>query len=181
MFTNDLIAGYYSVAEKIFLATRQLPVMFSQGLYPPLCELMQKGKMSTQSFFRSVYVPFLLLMLLAGVLLFSFAPFIISLFLGADSGNAVLLLRLFCIGPLIVCLHIPASQLLMAANQKKSYLRVLTAGTVLNIICNLLLVQVWGPVGTTVTVLLTELFITVGFNRELYKNKLAGYLSARAN
>lgn len=181
LFTNDLIAGYYSVAEKIFLATRQLPVMFSQAVYPPLCQLMQKGKMSTQSFFRSVYVPFLLLMLLAGVLLFSFAPFIISLFLGADSGNAVLLLRLFCLGPLIVCLHIPASQLLMAANQKKSYLRVLTAGTLLNIICNLLLVQVWGQVGTTVTVLLTELFITVGFNRELYKNKLAGYLSARAN
>ncbi len=181
LFTNDLIAGYYSVAEKIFLATRQLPVMFSQAVYPPLCQLMQKGKMATQSFFRSVYVPFLLLMLLAGLLLFSFAPFIISLFLGADSGNATLLLRLFCLGPLIVCLHIPASQLLMAANQKKSYLRVLTAGTVLNIICNLLLVQVWGPVGTTVTVLLTELFITVGFNRELYKNKLAGYLGAGAN
>ncbi|OQP57861.1 oligosaccharide flippase family protein [Niastella populi] len=181
LFTNDLIAGYYSVAEKIFLAARQLPVMFSQAVYPPLCQLMQKGKMSTQSFFRSVYIPFLLLMLLAGLLLFGFAPFIISLFLGADSGNAVLLLRLFCFGPLIVCLHIPASQLLMAANQKKSYLRVLTAGAMLNMIGNLLLVQVWGPVGTTVTVLLTELFITVGFNRALYKNKLAGYLSAGAN
>jgi PST family polysaccharide transporter len=180
LFTNDLIAGYYSVAEKIFLATRQIPVMFSQAIYPPLCQLMQKGKMSTQSFFRAVYIPFLLLMLLAAILLFSFASFIISLFLGPDNGNAVLLLRLFCLGPVIVCLHIPASQLLMAANQKKSYLRVLTAGTVLNIICNLLLVQVWGPVGTTVTVLLTELFITVGFNRALYKNKLAGYLSTRA-
>lgn len=180
LFTNDLVAGYYSVAEKIFLATRQLPVLFSQAIYPPLCQLMQKGKMSTQSFFRAVYVPFFLLMLLAGVLLFSFAPFIISLFLGADSGNAVLLLRLFCLGPVIVCLHIPAGQLLMAASQKKTYLRVLTAGTVLNIICNLLLVQVWGPAGTTITVLLTELFITVGFNLALYKNNLAGYISARA-
>jgi PST family polysaccharide transporter len=180
LFTNDLVAGYYSVAEKIFLATRQLTVLFSQAIYPPLCQLMQKGKMSTQSFFRAVYVPFFLLMLLAVVVLFSFAPFIISLFLGADSGNAVLLLRLFCLGPVIVCLHIPASQLLMAANQKKIYLRVLTAGTVLNIICNLLLVQVWGPVGTTITVLLTELFIMVGFNLALYNNKLAGYISARA-
>jgi len=180
LFTSDLIAGYYSVAEKIFLATRQLPVMFSQAIYPPLCQLMQKGKTATQGFFRSVYIPFLLLMLLGGVLLFSLAPFIISLFLGANSGNAVLLLRLFCLGPVIVCLHVPASQLLMANNQKKSYLRVLTGGTILNIICNLLLVQVWGAPGTVITVLLTELFITVGFNRQLYKNKLAGYLSAGA-
>ncbi|THU33539.1 hypothetical protein FAM09_25665 [Niastella caeni] len=179
IFTNDLVAGYYSVAEKIFLASRQIPVMFSQVIYPPLCQLAQKGAASTQGFFRSVYIPFLLLVLLASVLLFGFSPFIISFFLGSEQGNAVLLLRLFCLGPLIVCLHIPASQLLMAFNQKKSYLRVLAQGTIINVICNLLLVQIWGPVGTTITVLFTELFITVGFNRELFKNKLAGFLSAR--
>jgi polysaccharide transporter, PST family len=179
LFTNDLVAGYYSVAEKIFLATRQIPVMFSQVIYPPLCQLVQKGKASTRSFFRSVYVPFLLLVLLASALLFSFSSFIILFFLGHENGTAVLLLRLFCLGPVIVCLHIPASQLLMAFNQKKNYLRVLTAGAVINVICNLLLVQLWGPVGTAISLLLTELFITVGFNRELYKNKLAGFVSAR--
>jgi polysaccharide transporter, PST family len=180
LFTNDLIAGYYSVAEKIILATRQIPVLFAQVIYPPLCQLMEKGTASTRRFFKSVYVPFLLLVLLATLLLFAFAPFIISLFLGHDSGNAVMLLRLFCLAPVIVCLHIPASQLLMAANQKKRYLRVLTWATLINLTCNLLLVQVWGSVGTVISVLLTELFITVGFNRELYKNKLAGYLSAKA-
>jgi PST family polysaccharide transporter len=178
LFTNDLVAGYYSVAEKIILATRQLPVMFSQVIYPPVCQLMEKGKEAMRSFFRSVYLPFLLLMLLAGIGLFSFSSFIISFFLGANSGNAVLLLRLFCLGPIIVCLHVPASQLLMAADHKKSYLRVLSWGTLLNIGCNLLLVQVWGSVGTAISVLLTELFITIGFNRELYSNKLAGYLRA---
>jgi PST family polysaccharide transporter len=180
LFTNDLVAGYYSVAEKIFQATRQIPVMFSQVIYPPLCQLVQKGEASTRSFFRSVYVPFLLLMVLACFLLFGFSSFIISFFLGHENGTAVLLLRLFCLGPVIVCLHIPASQLLMAFNQKKNYLRVLTAGAIINVICNLLLVQLWGPVGTVSSLLLTELFITVGFNRELYKNKLAGFLSARA-
>ncbi|AEW01806.1 hypothetical protein A4D02_07325 [Niastella koreensis] len=181
LFTNDLMAGYYSVAEKIFLAFRQVPVMFSQVIYPPLCQLLQKGKEVTRPFFKSVYVPFLLLVLLGAVLLCSFSSFIVTFFLGANSGNTVLLLRLFCLGPVIVCLHVPASQLLMAANHKKSYLRVLSWGTVLNVICNLLLVQVWGSLGTTISVLLTELFITAGFNREMYRNKLAGYLRARAH
>lgn len=179
LFTNDLVAGYYSVAEKIFLAIRQIPVMFSQAIYPPLCQLVQKGSATTRHFFRSVYLPFLLLVFMVSVLLFAFSSYVISLFLGHESGNAVLLLRLFCLGPVIVCLHIPASQLLMAFNQKKNYLRVLVGGAIVNMICNLLLVQVWGPVGAAISVLLTELFITVGFNRELYKNKLAGFLSAR--
>jgi PST family polysaccharide transporter len=178
VFTNDLVAGYYSVAEKIILATRQIPVLFSQVIYPPVCQLVEQGAAATRSFFRSVYVPFLLLMLLAVVLLFSFSSFIISFFLGAESGNAVLLLRLFCLGPVIVCLHIPASLLLMANNQKKSYLRVLTWGTAINVACNLLLVHIWGAAGTTASVLITELFITVGFNREMYKNKLAHFLNA---
>jgi PST family polysaccharide transporter len=74
-------------------------------------------------------------------------------------------------------LHIPASLLLMANNQKKSYLRVLSWGTAINVACNLLLVHVWGAAGTTASVLITELFITVGFNRELYTNKLARFLN----
>lgn len=178
LFTNDLIAGYYSVAEKIFLATRQIAVMFSQVIYPPLCQLVQKGESATRSFFRTVYVPFLILVLLACVMLFSFSSYIIWFFLKQDSGQADLLLRLFCLGPVIVCLHIPASQLLMAADQKKSYLYVLTRGALVNVLCNLVLAPIWGAVGTTMSVLLTELFITAGFNRALYKNKLAGYLSA---
>ncbi|WP_205509340.1 flippase [Longitalea arenae] len=178
LFTNDLIAGYYSVAEKIFLATRQIAVMFSQVIYPPLCQLLHKGESATRSFFRTVYLPFLMLVLLACVLLFSFSSYIISFFLGQEHGEAVLLLRLFCLGPVIVCLHIPASQLLMAADQKKSYLYVLTRGAFINALCNLTLVPLWGAVGTTLSVLLTELFITIGLNRALYKNKLAAYVSA---
>ncbi|WP_207512302.1 oligosaccharide flippase family protein [Longitalea luteola] len=178
LFTNDLVAGSYSVAEKIFLATRQIAVMFSQVIYPPLCQLLQKGESATRSFFRTVYLPFLMLVSGACVLLFGFSDYIISFFLGQHSGQAVLLLRLFCLGPVIVCLHIPASQLLMAADQKKSYLYVLTRGALINGLCNLALVPVWGATGTALSVLLTELFITVGFNRALYRNKLAGYLGA---
>jgi PST family polysaccharide transporter len=177
LFTNDLIAGYYSVAEKIFLAMRQIPVLFSQVIYPPLCQLVQKGKQSTIGFFKSVYLPFLFLVLAASTLVFGFSSFIIYLFLGKQSDVTVLLLRLFCLGPVIVTLHIPASQLLMSFNKKQSYLRVLSIGTIINLISNLLLVNLWGAAGTTISVLITELFIMVSFNRELFKIKLAGFMS----
>jgi PST family polysaccharide transporter len=176
MFTNDLTAGYYSVAEKIFIAMRQIPVLYAQVIYPPLCQLVQKGKRETSRFFKSVYVPFLLLVLVACIGLFVFSSFIISLFLGNQSELSVLLLRMFAIGPVIVCLHIPASQLLMAFNNKKTYLRVLSKGTIINIACNLLLVNICGAVGTAISLLLTELFITVAFNRELYRHHLTDFI-----
>lgn len=179
IFTNDLTAGYYSVAEKIFIAMRQIPVLYSQVIYPPLCQLVQKGKQQTSQFFKWVYLPFLLLVLAASAGLFVFAPFIISLFLGNQSTLSIFLLRLFAVGPVVVCLHVPASQLLMAFNQKKTYLRVLSQGTVVNIVCNLVLVNVWGATGTAISLLITELFITAAFNRELYKNELTGFLSIK--
>jgi PST family polysaccharide transporter len=179
LFTNDLTAGYYSIAEKIFIAVRQIPVLFSQVIYPPLCQLVQKGKQQTTAFFKSVYLPFFFLILAGSILLFVFAPFIISLFLQKESGRSVVLLRFFCWGPIIVCLHIPASQLLMAFDKKKLYLRVLSQGTLVNIVLNLILVNVWGAMGTTISLLLTELFITIAFNRVLFTNKLATFMSSR--
>jgi PST family polysaccharide transporter len=179
LFTNDLTAGYYSIAEKIFIAVRQIPELFSQVIYPPLCQLVQKGKQQTTAFFKSVYLPFFFLVVADCILLFMFAPFIVSLFLRNESGRSILLLRFFCLGPVIVCLHLPASQLLMAFDKKKAYLRVLSQGTLINIVLNLMLVTVWGAMGTTISLLLTELFITIAFNRVLFTNKLAAFMSSR--
>lgn len=179
LFTNDLAAGYYSIAEKIFIAVRQIPVLFSQVIYPPLCQLVQKGKQQTNRFFTSVYLPFLALVLAGSVLLFILSPLVISLFLHGEGTQSISLLRLFCLGPVVVCLHIPASQLLMAFDKKRMYLRVLSLGTLLNIIGNVIMVYCWGPAGTAINLMLTELFITIAFNRTLYKNKLAGFVNSR--
>ena len=176
LFTNDLVAGYYSIAEKIFIAVRQVPVIFSQVIYPPLCQLIHKGKQSTSEFFKAVYYPFLLMVAAGSVLLCWLAPYIIYIFLGSEVELPVFLLRLFSLAPVIVCLHIPASQLLMAFDQKKDYLRVPGWGTVINLFCNLLLVQVWGALGIVTAVLITELFITIAFNRVVFKNELARFI-----
>ncbi len=119
LFTNDLVAGYYSVAEeKYSLATRQVPVMFSQVIYPPFASCCKKGRCRRRPFSDRCMCLFYYWCLLAVYCCsaFSFYYFVV---LGANSGNAVLLLRLFCLGPVIVCLHVPASQLLMAANHRK--------------------------------------------------------------
>lgn len=177
IFTNDLVVGYYSIAERIFFAVRQVLAVFSQVIYPQICQFSQKGKEAGRIFFRQVYTPFFLATITGCALLFVFSPWVIHLFIKDGSTLPVSLLRLLCIVPIIVCLNIPAYQLLLAFGPKKSYLKVFSIATIINIIVNIVLVNVWGATGTVCSIIITELFITIGLNVELYKNKLAEFIN----
>jgi PST family polysaccharide transporter len=172
LFTNDLTIGYYSIAEKVFFAVRQVLGVFSQAVYPRICQLVQKTQQQVIGFFKEIYLPFLALVFAGCCILFIFSGNIVYFFSADRAGLPVQLLRILSVVPVIVCLNIPAYQILLALNQKRSYLRVLTLGTVINLIANLLLVNLWGALGTVISITITESFITIGLNRQLFKKNI---------
>jgi len=175
-FTSDLVVGYYSIAERILFGVRQIITLFAQVAYPHVCRLAKKSKQEANVFFKQIYLPFLLLIFCGCCILFFFSKQIIFIFISNEYFLPVLLLRLLSFVPVIVCLNIPAYQILLAFDHKKSYVRVLTLGTVVNLIANILLVNVWGATGTAISIIITELFITVGLNLELYKSNLISFI-----
>jgi PST family polysaccharide transporter len=177
LFTNDLIVGYYSIAERVFFAVRQVLGIFSQVIYPHICQLTRSGKQQVAAFFKEYYLPFLLLLALGCSLVFVFSPLIVSVLMGSRRADlTVLLLRILAFVPVIVCLNIPAYQVLLAFDRKSSYFRILSGATVLNLAANLVFCRAWGAIGTTVSIIVTEFFVTLGLNWELYKNKLFEYI-----
>ena len=172
LFTNDLVVGYYSIAEKIFFAFRQILGIFSQAIYPRVCQMAMVSKEQIGSFFSSFFLPFLWVVIALSLGIFIFSPQIVELFLSEKPELPVLLLQILSLVPVIVCLNIPAFQLLLAFNQKRSYSLVLGLGTIVNIVTNLVLCKLLGAVGTVISIIITELFITVGLNLQLNKNKL---------
>ena len=176
IFTNDFIVGYYSIAERIYFAARQVLAIFSQVIYPPVCQLINKGKESGKKFFRQVYFPFFILTIAGCFMLFIFSDQITHIFLKHNLALPVLLLKSLSFVPVIICLNIPAYQLLLAFNRKKSYFSLLILASFINIVSNILLVNIWGAMGTVISIIITELFITIGLNRQLYKNNLGGYV-----
>ena len=169
IFTNDLLTGYYSIAERIFFAMRQILVIFSQVIYPRVCQLVQTGRNHLVLFFRQIYFPFLLLVISGCSLVFIFSFQILHFFIGHQHETSSLLLRVMCVITVIICMNIPACLVLLAANAKKNYLKVSAIGTLLNIIANIVLVQFFDAKGAVVSVLMTELFITVGLYWEVYR------------
>jgi len=172
IFTNDLVVGYYSIAEKIFFAIRQILGIFSQAIYPRVCQLAMKSKEEISTFFSSFYLPFLWLVIALSLGVFIFSPQIVQLFLSEKPELAVLLLKVLSLVPVIVCLNIPAFQLLLAFNQRNSYSTILGLGTIVNIVANLILCKNWGALGTCISIVITELFITIGLNIQLNRRKL---------
>ena len=169
LFTNDLVVGYYGIAEKIYFAMKLIVGIFSQAIYPIVCQLVKEGRSSVVFFFRKNYLPFLGLVTAGCAIVFIFSPQIIFFFAGRHHDNSSFYLRMMCVAMIIVCMNIPSYLVLLADDRKKNYLRIFVAGTVLNVLANIILVQFWGATGTVISIILTEFFITVGLSWEVWR------------
>jgi PST family polysaccharide transporter len=117
LFTNDLVVGYFAIAERIYFVAKQVLGIFSQSDYPAVCNLVLKGREATKKFFRENYLPFLLVIAVGSALTYVFAEWVLRIFLGEEAHNAVFYLRMFCIATVIICLNIPGTLLLLARNR----------------------------------------------------------------
>lgn len=170
IFTNDTLVGYYSIAEKIYFAIKLMLDAFAQVLYPAVCRLIQEERNKVTLYFKQTYVPFFFLVIICCGIVFAFAPQIIHFFVGHRYDYSSFLLRMLCIAAVIVFLNMPAHLILFAANHKRSFLRIFTLGTGLNIVANLVLARYFDATGTVISVLLTEIFITAGVWYEVYRH-----------
>jgi polysaccharide transporter, PST family len=163
-FANNTVVGYYSIAEKIVMAMRQPLAIFSQAIYPQICKLATEGHQKILLFFKQLYLPFILLFFTISILVFVYAESIIYILSKEQNNEVTTLLKLLCFVPFVVGLNIPAYQTLLAYNYKKSYTIILTIGSALNILLNLLLAPKIGAIGTAYSVIITEVFITIGLH-----------------
>jgi len=169
IFTNDALVGYYSVAEKVFFAMKLMLGIFTQVVYPRVCQLMESGLERVKHFFRQVYLPFFLLVLLGCTAGFIFSTQIMHLLIGHASPYSAFLLRMLCVAGVIVCLNIPAYLVLFAGDHKKNYFRVFTIATIIYLGANITLARFFDATGTVVSVIITEFFITAGLYWEMYR------------
>lgn len=161
VYSNDTTIGYYTVAEKVILIIRQLLSVFSQVIFPHVCQLTSNFKLIIK-FFKKAYLPFVLSIFLLCVFSFLFAGEIVFLLTGNKINDIVNLIRILSFVPFIVCLNIPAYQTLLAYNYKNLYSKILIFGAFISLAFNFILAYFYNAYGTALSVVLTEFFITSG-------------------
>jgi polysaccharide transporter, PST family len=162
LFTNDLIVGYFSIAERIYFTLKQVLAVFSQSVYPRVCQLVEEGKNQALLFLKKSYIPFLICVTAGSILLIILSPQVLFFFSGKEAVHSVFILRSLSIVLVIVCLSIPPALILLAVNQKKNYFRIYTLGGITNIAANLILVYYFQTTGSIIAIFITEIFITAG-------------------
>lgn len=176
LFTSDTVVGYYSVAEKIITAARQILSVYFQAIYPQVCRVVLAGKREILHFFRNYFLPFLGLVFLGGLFLLLFSRFVIGIFLTEHQELSALYLRIMCFAPFVICLNIPFYQILIALDEKKALFAVFISGTIINLILNMLIVKAWGPIGTCLIIDITECLVTGGLFAMVMVNPKLGIL-----
>lgn len=171
-FATDLVVGYYSIAERIFFTVKQVFVVFSQTVYPEVCQLVQKGKEKAISFLSKTYTTFLVAVIIGNLMLFIFSPQVLYFFMGGQYSNAVFYLRVLSIVSVVVCLNLPGTLILLAMDQKKTYFRIYGLAAILNVLVNIVLAGFFEAAGTVMAIFITEFFITMVLTRAVYQKKI---------
>jgi PST family polysaccharide transporter len=155
-YSNDRVVGQFGIAEKAITIIKQLLVIYSQAIYPQVCQLSQKGILQLKSFFKTYYIPFLIAIIIFCSGIFIFAD-LITLILSGTKNNEIT----FLIRSLIICLNIPFNQTILAYNLKKQHMVISITATVANILLNVIIVPLYKSTGTILCIILTELFVTM--------------------
>lgn len=161
LLANNLIVGYYSAAEKLIRSGQRLLNPISQTIYPHISKLVSDSKEKAISFIRKA-----LLLIGGGSFVVSFVPFLLAspivyFILGPQFKESVIVLRILAFLPFIIALsNIFGIQTMITFNMKEAFSKILISAGFINIILALILVPLFQHVGTAISVLITETYVT---------------------
>jgi PST family polysaccharide transporter len=166
------MVGYYSVAEKIVKAMLGILTPVSQAAYPRFSKLAAESKAEALFWGRRM------LFLMGGigfglsVVIFLSAPLIVGILLGTQYRPSILAIKIISFLPFLVALsNVLGIQLMVPFGMDRGFTWILFTAGLLNVSLAVLLVPPWQAAGMAISVLISEIFVTLAMSIFLiYKN-----------
>jgi len=161
LFTNNTVVGYFAAADKIIQAVKGLYAPVSQAIYPLIAKKMHEDKQAGLKFIGKVTWVAGSAMLLVSLILFMMSKPIINILLGEQYQQSILLLQIMAFLPFVVTLsNIYGIQTMLNLGYKKVFSRILVAAAAIGVILSLILVPIYEDLGTAITLIIVEVFLT---------------------
>ncbi len=172
LFTNNTVVGYFSAADKIRMAFQGIFSTVSQTVYPHVSYLFKQSVNAGLNFIKKMFYIVGTAGFLVSILIFILAPAIVKLVLGEGYFNSILVLRIIAFLPFIIVLsNIAGIQTMLNMDMKRTFTTIIVCASAINIILALVLVPAYKEIGTSVSMLLAEIFVTCGMIFYLIKRK----------
>jgi len=162
LFSNNLVVGHYAAADKIIQAVKGLYLPVSQSIYPIIGRKLIDNRGEGILFVKRVTFYVGSFMFIVSFILFYFADPIVFLLLGSQYQDTVIFLKMMSFLPFIISLsNMYGVQTMLNLGYKQIFGRILSIAAVIGVVLSLLLVPRYYGIGSVLTVLLVETFVTV--------------------
>ena len=173
LFAPANIVGYYAAADKIRMAFHGILSPMSQSVYPYVNKLLSESYDLFISFNKKLFKIALTLGAVISTMLFLFAEPIVYIVLGKEYQSSIQVLRIIAWLPLVIFLsNILGIQTMLPLNKQKSFALILFFAAMINLSLSFILVPNYFEIGTSISVLMTEIFVTFTFFVFIKKNKI---------
>jgi PST family polysaccharide transporter len=173
LFTNNTIVGYYSAGEKIVKAVVGLIGPLSQTIYPYISKMASESKENALAFIRKLVRLVGIPTFFISLTLLIFAPELSNIILGRQFNESIIVIRILSFFPFIIGLsNIFGIQVMLNFGLKQIFSRILMSASLINILSALILVTPLQHIGISISVLITEIFVTTSMFIALQRNGL---------
>jgi len=160
MLAGDRYVGYYQIAFKIIFALQVFPMAFVASLYPAMSNYWVNNKRQLNiSFERAInYLIMLSLPITIGTI--AIADKLILVFKDQFQ-DAVLPMQIIMLAVLFIFINFPIGSLLNACDKQKQNTINMGIVVILSIALNLILIPKFNVIGASITVLITNILMTI--------------------
>jgi PST family polysaccharide transporter len=176
LFTNNKIVGYFIIAKKLVDMLNNIAGVISQTIYPYVSKQINTDYKKTMQFLKKVGLLIAFYTFVFGVILFIFSSTVIYIISGDYFNESILCLKLMAFVPMFIGVNVPAVQILLGKGLDKNFSKVLLIGAILDIILNFLIVPIFSYIGSCISVIVVELFVTIFLYIEILKLKEVKHL-----
>ena len=154
--------GIYNAAVKIFLLGNISYILVLKTFYPSLSKIGLSGSGEFKTNYRNYFYSMLSFGIITSLIIFFFAPLIITIIYGSAYSGSVDVLKIFGMNSIVVCINMIFGNPLVAWGRQKSYSIIVGSGAVSNIILNFLLIPTYSYYGASIATLASEMVVFIG-------------------
>lgn len=160
LLTNNVLTGYYSIAEKIANVIQTFPLAsFSQAIYPRLSNIFHKNQRRALKLMHKIQDSTIYIALVALPIIFVVAPWIVNIVCGTKYPQATLTLRLLLVAVFFINANAFRVQFLLVSGHMDLYSKIHVIIALVGLPLIFILIYYFSYLGAAFSTIITELSI----------------------
>ena len=162
LLTNNVLTGYYSIAEKIASCIQTFPLTsFSQAIYPRLNSIFERNKLRAFKIMRKSQMLVIYISLITLPLIYLASPLIVKIVCGSAFKEVIITFRLLLISIIFVSSNAFPVQFLLICGRTDIYSKIHIAGALIGLPLIFLLIRLASYPGAAFSTIITEAIIFI--------------------